>query len=149
MSLEIEENRCSSSMILQARPLCDAGTERWGKLRSKPSCWLLQRLAAEASAIEVKFLSNLHDSYAQYRRTYRVFNENGRLMIEALGQAPERLLKQEDGSFATRSSARNRISFVMRANRAVGMKMTSQGGLPLSGDRVGDGDPQTFHQRLQ
>jgi CubicO group peptidase (beta-lactamase class C family) len=93
--------------------------------------------------------SNLHDSYAQYRRTYRVFNENGRLMIEALGQAPERLLKQEDGSFATRSAARNRISFVMRADHAVGMNMTSQGGLPLSGDRVGDGDPRTFHQQLQ
>lgn len=93
--------------------------------------------------------SNLHDSYAQYRRTYRVFNENGRLMIEALGQAPERLLKQEDGSFATRSSGRNRISFVMRADRAAGMKMTSQGGLPLSGNRVGDGDPRTFHRQLQ
>jgi D-alanyl-D-alanine carboxypeptidase len=93
--------------------------------------------------------SNLHDSYAQYRRTYRVFNENGRLMIEALGQAPERLFKQEDGSFATRSSARNRISFVMRGDHAAGMKMTSQGGLPLSGDRVGDGDPKTFHQQLQ
>ena len=52
--------------------------------------------------------SNLHDSYAQYRRTFRVFNENGRLMIEALGQAPERLLKQEDGSFVTRWAARNR-----------------------------------------
>src|SRR5271154_6943308 len=87
--------------------------------------------------------SNLHDSYAQYRRTYRVFNENGRLMIEASGQAPERLLKQEDGRFVTRSSARNRISFVIRADRAAAMKMTSQSGLPLSGDRVGDGDPKT------
>ena len=76
-----------------------------------------------------------------------MFNENGRLMIEALGQAPERLLKQEDGTFATRSSARNRISFVMRADRAASMKMTSQGGLPLSGDRVGDGDPKTFHRQ--
>jgi CubicO group peptidase (beta-lactamase class C family) len=92
--------------------------------------------------------STLHDSYAQFRRTYRVFNENGRLMIEALGQAPERLLKQDDGTFATRSSARNRISFVIRADRAVGMKMTLQG-LPLSGDRVGDGDPKTFHRQLQ
>jgi hypothetical protein len=92
--------------------------------------------------------SNLHDSYAQFRRTYRVFNENGRLMIEALGQAPERLLKQADGSFAVHSSARSRISFVMRADRAIGIKMTSQG-LPLSGDRVGDGDPKTFHRQLQ
>src|SRR5947209_5937248 len=33
-----------------------------------------------------KLPSNLHDSYAQFRRTYRVFNENGRLMIQPLGQ---------------------------------------------------------------
>ena len=32
-----------------------------------------------------------HDSFAQYRRTYRVFDQNGRLMIEALGETPERL----------------------------------------------------------
>jgi CubicO group peptidase (beta-lactamase class C family) len=96
-----------------------------------------------------KVPSNLHDSYAQYRRTYRVFNENGRLMIQALGQSPERLLKQEDGSFAMRSSARVRVSFVMQADHAVGMNMESQGGLPLAGERVGDGDPQTFHQQLR
>src|SRR5215831_13093460 len=28
--------------------------------------------------------ANLHDSFAQYRRTYRVFDENGRLMIQPL-----------------------------------------------------------------
>src|SRR6478752_1844233 len=48
--------------------------------------------------------ANLHDSFAQYRRTYRVFDENGRLMIQSLGEGPERLLKQEDGSFAMRSA---------------------------------------------
>ena len=96
-----------------------------------------------------KVLSNLHDSYAQYRRTYRVFNENGRLMVQALGQGPESLLKQEDGSFAMRSSARARISFVMEREHAVAMKIDSQGGLPLAGDRVGEGDPQTFHRQLQ
>jgi CubicO group peptidase (beta-lactamase class C family) len=41
-----------------------------------------------------------HDSFAQYRRTYRVFDEDGRLMIEALGEKPERLLKQKNGSYA-------------------------------------------------
>jgi CubicO group peptidase (beta-lactamase class C family) len=96
-----------------------------------------------------KVPSNLHDSYAQYRRTYRVFNENGRLMIQPLGQGAERLFKQADGSFAMHSSARIRISFVMQKDRAVGMKMDSQGGLPLAGNRVGDGDPQTFHQQLR
>jgi hypothetical protein len=70
-------------------------------------------------------------------------------MIQALGQSPERLLKQEDGSFAMHSSARVRVSFVMQADHATGMKMDSQGGLPLAGERVGDGDPQTFHQQLR
>jgi hypothetical protein len=31
----------------------------------------------------------------------------------------------------------------------VAIKMDSQGfGVPLSGDRIGAGDPQTFHQQL-
>jgi CubicO group peptidase (beta-lactamase class C family) len=90
---------------------------------------------------------NLHDSFAQYRRTYRVFDENGRLMIEALGGDPERLLKQQDGSFAMRSRPGNHITFVMRDGVAARIKM--QGfGVPLSGERVGDGDPNTFHRHL-
>src|SRR3989442_12491091 len=70
---------------------------------------------------------NLHDSFAQYRRTYRVFDENGRLMIEPLGAGPERLLKQDDGSFAMRSSPRARISFVVQNDHAIAIKMDSQG----------------------
>jgi D-alanyl-D-alanine carboxypeptidase len=90
---------------------------------------------------------NLHDSFAQYRRTYRVFDENGRLMIEPLGGIPERLLKQDDGSFAMRSAPGNHITFVMRNERVTGIRM--QGfGVPLSGNRVGDGDPITFHRQL-
>jgi D-alanyl-D-alanine carboxypeptidase len=89
---------------------------------------------------------NLHDSFAQYRRTYRVFDENGRLMIEPLGEGPERLLKQEDGSFAFRTSPSSRVTFVMKEDHAVAMRIQSQG-FPLAGDRVGDGDPATFHGR--
>jgi len=97
-----------------------------------------------------KLPPTLHDSYAQYRRTYRVFNENGRLMIQILGQGAERLLKQDDGSFAMRSAPRSHIWFVMDHDRATGMKLEPQsGGLPLAGDRVGGGDPQTFHQQLR
>jgi hypothetical protein len=95
-----------------------------------------------------KVPANMHDSFAQYRRTYRVFDENGRLMIQPLGQGAERLLKQPDGSFRMRSSARTRISFVLREGHAVSMRMDSPGGLELAGERVGDGDPQTFHQQL-
>ncbi len=94
-----------------------------------------------------KLPPTLHDSYAQYVRTYRVFNENGRLMIQVLGQGPERLLKQDDGSFAMRSAARSHISFTIDGGHATGMQILPQnGGLPLAGDRVGDGDPQTFHR---
>lgn len=90
---------------------------------------------------------NLHDSFAQYRRTYRVFDENGRLMIEPLGGVPERLLKQEDGSFAMKSEPGNHIVFTLQNNRAAGVKMQSFG-VPLSGDRIGDGDASTFHRQL-
>ena len=98
-----------------------------------------------------KVPANLHDSYAQFRRTYRVFNENGRLMIQALGQGPERLLKQAEGGFAMKSSGRIRITFTAAGgnHRALSMSMDSPGGLPLAGERVGDSDPQTFHQQLQ
>jgi len=90
---------------------------------------------------------NLHDSFAQYRRTYRVFDENGRLMIQPLGEGPERLLKQDDGSFAIRSS-RSRISFVIQNDHAAVIKMDSPG-FPLAGERVGEGDPKTFHNQLK
>lgn len=90
---------------------------------------------------------NLHDSFAQYRRTYRVFDENGRLMIQPLGEGPERLLKQEDGKFAFRSSPESDVSFVMQNDRAAAMKLEKPG-FPLTGDRVGDADPATFHRQL-
>jgi hypothetical protein len=89
----------------------------------------------------------LHDSFAQYRRTYRVFDENGRLMIQPLGEGPERLLKQEEGKFAFRSSPKSQVSFVMQNDRAAAMKMDSPG-FPLAGDRVGEADPATFHRQL-
>jgi D-alanyl-D-alanine carboxypeptidase len=109
----------------------------------------IQKLTGTFVLTAGKVPANLHDSYAQYRRTYRVFNENGRLMIQPLGFGAERLLKQDDGSFAMRSSARGRISFVMKNDHATGMTTEGLGGLPLAGDRVGDGDPQTFHQQLK
>jgi hypothetical protein len=70
-------------------------------------------------------------------------------MIQPLGQGPERLLKLPDGNFAMGSSARTRISFILRDGRAASMRMDSPGGLQLAGDRVGEGDPQTFHQQLR
>jgi CubicO group peptidase (beta-lactamase class C family) len=92
--------------------------------------------------------ANLHDSFAQYRRTYRVFDEDGRLMIQPLGEGPERLLKQDDGSFALHSAPAAHVSFVMQNGHATAMKLDSPG-FPLAGERVGDGDPATFHGQLR
>jgi D-alanyl-D-alanine carboxypeptidase len=111
--------------------------------------------AAERKALDGTFVlkpdrvsADLHDSYAQYRRTFRVFDENGWLMIQTLGEGPERLLKQKDGSFARRSAPRSRVTVVLENGRASTLKIESPS-LPLSGARVGGGDPMTFHAQLR
>lgn len=85
-----------------------------------------------------------HDSFAQYRRTYRVFDENGRLMIEALGEKPERLLKQKSGSFAIHSWPQTPVTFAAHDQDALTLHLTN-GGLTLAGDRIGPADLQTFY----
>lgn len=85
-----------------------------------------------------------HDSFAQYRRTYRVFDQNGRLMIEALGDTPERLLKQHNGSFAMRSVPQP-VTFVMHDHNGLTLRLSTPE-LTLAGERVGPADPETFHR---
>ena len=85
-----------------------------------------------------------HDSFSQYRRTYRVFDENGRLMIEARGEVPERLLKQKDGGFAIRSWPQVPVVFTLKDPQTLTLHLTKTG-LSLAGERVGPADPQTFH----
>jgi CubicO group peptidase (beta-lactamase class C family) len=111
--------------------------------------------AAERRALSGTFVlapdrvgSELHDSYAQYRRTVRVFDENGRLMMQTLGEGPERLFKQADGTFARRSAPRAAVSIVTENGVARTLKIESAT-LPLSGKRVGAGDPATFHAQLR
>jgi hypothetical protein len=94
-----------------------------------------------------KVPATLHDSFLQYRRTYRVFDEDGRLMIEALGQAPERLLKQSDGNFAMRSAPRHLISFNLQDRHAAVLRIDQGSDLILAGQRIGSGDAQTFHRQ--
>ena len=93
--------------------------------------------------------SGLHDSFAQYRRTFRVFDEDGRLMIQALGEGPQRLQKQKDGSFATRSRPASRVTFAVQGGAAASIRMDpSDFGVAMLGERVGPGDPKTFHEQL-
>ena len=91
---------------------------------------------------------DLHDSYAQYRRTFRVFDENGRLMIQMLGEGPEQLFKQNDGSFARRSAPRSKVTILVENGHATTLKVESAS-MPLSGPRIGPGDPATFHAQLK
>ena len=94
-----------------------------------------------------KLPPNLHGSFTQYRRTYRVFDENGHLMIQARGQGAERLLKQQDGSFGMRSAPGTVISFLTQEGRTTGLKIDPPGSGPsAAGDRIGEGDVQTFHR---
>jgi hypothetical protein len=116
-------------------------------LSDKPVSEAERKQLAGTFVLKLQLGPNLFDSFAQYRRTYRVFDENGRLMIEPLGEAPQRLLKQEDRSFAMRSSPASQVSFVMENGRAVAIKLSSQNFF-LAGDRVGDGDVKTFHQQF-
>lgn len=141
-------SRALARAVLKLTPLPDA---RPAPTRSLTS---VEESAAERGQLSGTYVlkldrvgPGLHDSYAQYRRTYRVFDENGRLMIQALGQGPERLLKQTDGTFSVRSAPRSRISFLIESGRAAALTYDGLGfGAPLSGTRVGDGDPATFHR---
>jgi D-alanyl-D-alanine carboxypeptidase len=141
--------RALARAILGLPALPPAAPAMEQKLADKPvSDAELKRLAGTFVLKLSQVSGNLHDSFAQYRRTYRVFNENGRLMIQPLGEGPERLLKQEDGRFSFRSSPSARVSFVMQNDRATAMKMDSPD-FPLAGDRVGDAEPATFHMQLR
>lgn len=85
-----------------------------------------------------KLPADLHGSFTQYRRTYRVIDENGRLMIEPVGEGEERLLKQADGTYAMSSAPRTVISFSIANDRAVRMTMVAPGaGRTLAGGRAG------------
>jgi len=95
------------------------------------------RIAGAFTVKYDKLPADLHGSFTQYRRTYKIFDENGRMMIEAAGQGAERLLKQPDGTFAMRSSPRTVIAFEMTNGRATRMTMQSTGaGRTLAGVRA-------------
>lgn len=137
--------RALGRAILGLPPLPDPKPPAEPMLADKPVTELDRKQLTGTYVLKLDRVSaNLHDSFAQYRRTYRVFDENGRLMIQPLGEGPERLLKQDVNSFAMRSSPQAHISFEMKDMHTPLMKMESPG-FPLAGERVGDGDPKTFH----
>jgi CubicO group peptidase (beta-lactamase class C family) len=87
-----------------------------------------------------------HRSYDYYTRTLRVFTEHGQLEIQKLGDSPEVLLKQADGTYATNSSPLERITFDGQNGGAVSF-VISEGGKPKSiCTRIGGSDIVTFHK---
>src|SRR5579859_3296981 len=141
--------RALGRAILGLPPLPDPKPAAEPALADKPVSADERKQLAGTFVLKLdKVGANLHDSFAQYRRTYRVFDEDGRLMIQPLGEGPERLLKQDDGSFALHSAPAAHVSFVMQNGHAATMKIDSPG-FPLVGERVGDGDPATFHGQLR
>jgi nitroreductase len=73
-----------------------------------------------------------------------------RRKTKALGEAPERLYKRADGTFATRSAPSGHIAFVIKAGHATRMRLEGWWlGAPLIGNRVGPGDARTFHAQLR
>ncbi len=82
-----------------------------------------------------------HRSYDFYQRTLRVMVEGGRLKLQRLGDTPEFFLKQNDGTFAIRSSPSQRWTFM-----AGGISVSENGKVTAECKRIGNADVNTFHK---
>ncbi len=87
-----------------------------------------------------------HRSYDYYNRTLRVFVEHGQLEIQKLGDSPEPLLKQSDGSYAMESSPAERVTFDVQKGKAVSFVISEAGKAKSNCTRIGEGDVATFHK---
>ena len=86
-----------------------------------------------------------HRSYDFYNRTLRILVEAGQLKMQKLGDSPELLLKQDDGTFATYSSPSGRLTFEIQNGKTTTITI-SESGKPVSTcTRVGNEDVSTFH----
>ena len=86
---------------------------------------------------------NAGGPFARAERTYRVFDENGRLTVQALGETPTPLLAQGDHVFLIATNPLVRFVFAVEGDRATELTIRSSaagaGGGPPTGRRVGDG----------
>src|SRR5579859_1291976 len=81
--------RALGRAILGLPPLPDPKPATEPVLADKPVSAAERKQLAGTFVLKLdKVGANLHDSFAQYRRTYRVFDEDGRLMIQPLGEGP-------------------------------------------------------------
>jgi CubicO group peptidase (beta-lactamase class C family) len=74
--------------------------------------------------------------YPSYERTYRVYDENARLMIQPLGEPPERLLKQAEHTFGRTSSPGLRFVFTVEDGQASQIVLREEDRVLQQGARV-------------
>ena len=91
---------------------------------------------------QTKWSGNADYPHRHWQRTFRVFEENDRLMIQALGEAPEPLLRTGEHTFTIASWA-TRIVFTLREGRAVSVSLQESDDLGVSGPRVDEPWPNT------
>ena len=84
-------------------------------------------------------IPNPQATYHRFQRTYRVFEENGRFSIQALGDAPQVLLPQGDHVFKTAASPEVQWVFTVDGDRAMALTMRVGTIDSQTGPRVDDG----------
>jgi hypothetical protein len=75
-------------------------------------------------------------TYHEYERTYRVYNESGRLLVQPLGEPPELLLKQGEHTFAASSRPQVRFVFSVEDGQASGIALHGNDRVLEQGARV-------------
>ena len=79
---------------------------------------------------------------AIYKRTVRIYYDNGKMVLQRFGELPIQLYKQSDGSFRFNMAAVPVITFTMNGGKQVlSFKSAS---LTDAGPKVGEADAKTF-----
>ncbi len=105
------------------------------KVKEITGTYVISRTRKDASAAS----QNL------YKRTLRVFIQNGKLMMQRFGELPTPLLLQPDGTFREKNNA-SAISF--KTTDATSILFTSSDGLGFdTGSKVGTADARTFRAK--
>ena len=78
-----------------------------------------------------------------YKRTMRIYYDNGKMVLQRFGQLPVPILKQSDGTFRYRGAQEPVISFTTDGNITT-IFSKSPSGVSDSGPMAGKADVKTF-----
>ncbi|ULQ55492.1 beta-lactamase family protein [Flavihumibacter rivuli] len=118
--------------------------------KSKVDAGEAERISGTYYLARTSKISEFARSYNYYRRTVRVFEENGELMIQSLGELPEVMYLQKDGSYRVESSPTSVISFP-NPKSADQELVIDHNPYPITdkGKRIGNADVKTFHKGIK